>query len=320
MLRILVIFSLMLVIISQEILSQSPGYNIPARKKKEVKEKTVFVPDYEIMFSFSNHTSSAFFDKKGNLKTLLPDSTTYPGIPLEYTFDLKRYTFDLEFSYFATEKLTLTAKAPLTIYTLDEIFKEYIDPETGVYPRSTRSELRHTRVDYIGLSADYALFDKAFINRYTIDIHIPTGSRDGVSGDNSAFWNDGAFEFSPGFVVGVSSDKATIEVGAKYNYRAEDMTDRVISNINFALHTVPGTRFYGIIEGALNVNMNGHDIIEDVFDIRKMPWQDEYLDAGFGFKFVVEDHYIGDFSYKVRLAGRNAWNHAAYFINFGLRF
>jgi len=320
MLRNLVFFSFLFIFVSMEILSQSPGYNIPARKKKDVKEQTVFVPDYEVMFSFSYHTSSGFFNKDGKLITNLPDSTTFPDIPLRYTFDLRRYTFDLKFSYFATEKLTLTAKAPLTIYTLDEIFIEYNDPATGKYPRGLRSELRHTRVDYIGLSADYSLFDKEFINRYTVDIHIPTGTRYGVSGDNSEFWNDGAFEFTPGFLVGASSDKSTIEIGAKYNYRAEDMTDRVIGNINFALHTVPGTRFYGMVEGALNVNMKGHDIIEDVFDIRKMPWQDEYLDTGFGFMFVVEDHYIGDFNYKVRLAGRNAWNHAAYFINFGLRF
>ncbi|MBX3042997.1 MAG: hypothetical protein KIT33_01995 [Candidatus Kapabacteria bacterium] len=316
-----ILIILIVIIFSGNLWTQNQGYNVPSRQKKEIKEQKVFVPDFEFMFSYSYHTNSGFFDKDGKLITDLPDSTSFPGVPLRYTFDLRRHTFDLDFKYFATEKLTLIAKAPITHYTLDEIYIEYFDPNTLIsYPRGLRADFSHTRIDYIGLSAIYNLFDSKYINRYSAEIRIPTGTHDGVKNDPMEFWSDGALEITPGFIVGTSTEKLTFEIGAKYNYRGEDMTDRVIGNLNFALHTVPGTRFYGLIEGALNVNMKGHDVIEDIFDIRRMPWQDEYLDAGFGFKFVVEDHYIGDFSYRVRIVGRNAWNHAAYFINFGYRF
>lgn len=295
-------------------------YNVPSRKRPEIKEQKVFVPDYEFLFSFSYHTSSGFFNNDGELVTDLPDTTTFPDIPLRYTFDLRRYTFDFDFKYYATKKLTLTAKAPVTIYTLDEIFIEYIDPETGRYPRGLRRDLTHTRVDFIGLSASYALLDGKYINRFFAEVRIPTGTHDGVRNDPLELWSDGAFEFIPGVIFGTSSDKGTIELGAKYNYRGEDMTNRVIGNLNLALHTVPGTRFYGFFEGALNVSDDTDNLTENVFDVTKMPWRDEFLDVGFGFKFVIEDHYIGDFNYRIRLAGRNTFNHAAYFINFGIRF
>lgn len=321
MLRIFIFFGFVFLLLGTDIYSQQQGYNIPARKKREKKEQVVFVPDYELMFSFSYHTSSGFFDKDGDLITNLPDSLSVEGLTRIYTFDLKRYSFELDFKYFASEKLTLSARAPLTFYFLDEIFTEYIDYEKQVaYPREFKDQFSHVRVDFIGLSATYALFDAAFINRYFAEVRIPTGFVDGVRNDDREFWSDGALEITPGFVVGTSSDKVTLEVGAKYNYRAEDMTDRVMGNLNFALHTVPGTRFYGFLEGALNVGMGDNDIIEEVFNIRRMPWQDEYLDTGFGFKIAVDQQYLGDFSYRIRLAGRNAWNHAIYFINFGLRF
>jgi hypothetical protein len=250
--------------------------------------------------------------------TELPDSLVNPGITRFYTFDLKRYSFDFNLKYFMTKNISLQAQAPITIYNLKETYREFIDNVNQiVYEKELKDEFTHTRIDYIGLTANYALFDDSFINKYFMEVRIPTGNHDGVFTDNREFWSDGALEISPGFLVGTSSDKATVEFGARYNYRAEDMTDRLIGNLNFALHTVPGTRFYGTIEGAYNINGENDN---EVFDIRKMPWQDEYLDAGFGFKIVILQKYVGDFSYKIRLDGRNSWNQATYFITFGLRF
>lgn len=312
-------FVLLLVIIPSDLFAQKQGYNIPSRKKKNNQEQTLFVPDYELMLSFSYHNSSAYYDNEGNRISDLLDSITVEGLTRRYTFNLKRYMFDLGFKYFATEKLTLEAKAPLTFYKLDEIFSEFADIENQViYPSGFKSQLSHTRIDYLGLAASYSLFDDEFINRFFTEVRIPTGANDGVASDSQEFWSDGALEIIPGFVVGASTDKFTIDIGAKYNYRAEDMTDRIMGNLNFALHTVPGTRFYGFIEGAYNIESNKNENI--VFDIRKMPWQDEYLDVGFGFQIVVSQRYIGDFSYIVRLDGKNAWNKAAYFINFGIKF
>jgi hypothetical protein len=323
MFRYLTVSIVLFTFISSNIFCQSPGYNVPSRKVKEEKNQEILIPKFEFLFSFSNHTSSAFFDKDKSLITELKDWTTFPGVQRKYTFNLKRYSFDLDFKYFATDKLTLQAKVPFTIYNLDETFKEHYERDkldsTKLikYIKELRGEFSHSRIDFIALAADYALSNDAFINKYFLEVRIPTGTTNGVINDPQEFWSDGAFEIIPGFLVGTSTDKFTIEAGAKYNYCAEDMTDRVIGNLNFALHTVPGTRFYGFLEGAYNVS-GGDNQLE--FDIRKMPWQDEYLDIGFGFKFVIEQSYIADFSYRIRLDGQNAWNRAAYYITFGYRF
>jgi len=312
------LFIIFLLISCEFLISQNQPYNVPSRKKKEVKESPIFIPDFEAQLSFSYHTSSGFFDKNGKLVSDLPDTVSFPGVPRQYTFDLNRYTFDFDFKYFATSDITLNARFPVTFYFLDEIFLEYLDIENQKrYMREYKERLSHTRIDYFGLTAMYSLSDSKFINKYFAEIRIPSGNHDGIRNDTRELWSDGALEFLPGFLVGFATDKATVEIGAKYNYRGEDMTDRVMGNLNMALHTVPGTRFYGFVEACYNVT-EGDDNYE--FNIRQMPWQDEYLDAGVGFKFVVEQLYIGDFSYRIRIDGKNAWNHAAYFINFGYRF
>lgn len=317
--KIYLYFLLFVAFISSDLIAQNQGYNVPSRKKKTTKEQAPFEADFELMLSFSYHTSSAYYNKNGDRVSDLLDSTTVEGLTRRFTFNLNRYMFDLGIKYFATDKLTLEAKAPLTFYKLDEIFTEFADIENQViYPKEFRAQLSHTRVDYLGLSASYSLFEGDFINRYFAEVRIPTGQNNGVANDSQEFWSDGALEIIPGFVVGASTDKYTIEVGAKYDYRGEDMTNRVMGNLNFSLHTVPGTKFYGFVEGAYNVGMGNNDIINEVFNIRKMPWQDEYLDVGFGFKIIMSQQYIGDFSYRVRLDGRNAWNQSAYFINFGV--
>jgi hypothetical protein len=318
MTRYFAIILLIIVVFSSDIFCQSPGYNVPSRKKKEEKEQINFTPDFEFMLSFAYQMSSAYYDSGKNLVTDLLDSVTIPGITRTYTFNLKRYTFDFKLDYFATKDLKITAKAPLTFYYLDEIFLEYIDTVNLIrYMRGNKEQLTHTRIDYIGLSSTYSLFDSTFINRYSAEIRIPTGSTSGVYNDPQKLWSDGAFEFLTGLSIGYSGEKSTIEIGARYNYRAEDMTDRILGNLYFNLHSVPDTKFYGFVEGAYNIS-GANDNTK--FNIRQMPWQDEYLDAGFGFEILVSKRYLGDFNYRIRLDGKNAWNQATYFINFAYRF
>ncbi|MDX9791065.1 MAG: hypothetical protein WC313_06110 [Candidatus Kapaibacterium sp.] len=322
MFKKITIICIVLTAISFEVISQTPGYNVPSRKRKEVKEEVLFIPDHEVIFSFSYHTSSAYFNNDGKLVTDLPetDTTLFPGVPRIYTFDLKRYSFELSYKYFASKQLNFGARLPFTIYNLDEMYTEYIDAiNERLYSRDYRRRLSHSRVDFLGFNTEFKLLDSGFINKYTMEVRIPTGFNDGVKDDPMEFWSDGALELLPGFLVGYSNSKFTAELGAKFNYRGEDMTDRVIGNLNFALHSVPGTRLQGFVEGAMNVNMKGHDTDKEVFDLTKMPWQDEYLDAGFGFNINFYKNYISEFSYIVRIAGKNAWNRAAYFITFSLQ-
>lgn len=308
---------LMLFFISSSLLyNQNQNYNVPSKKKIEKKEEIDFSPEFEFLFTFSYCAASGFYDNNKNFITKLKDTTKFPGIDREFSFLLKKYTFETEFVYNISDDWSLSLYAPFTSHYLDETFIEYLDTvKMEKYLKERRAEYSLSHLDYLGLTATYSLFDDAFINKYFTSFKIPTSSIFNTDAEE-VFWGNEAFEFFTGFIVGYSGEKSTIELETQYNYRDGD-SDRLIASLIFTLHTVPDTKFYGFVESAYNIAKIDKDY---KFDIHLMPAQDEYFDVGFGFEFIYDNHYLGDFNYRIRLDGRNTWNEIVYFMKFSYRF
>lgn len=220
----------------------------------------------------------------------------------QYTFDYHSYSFGLKAEYSILDEVAVFAKLPFIYHTLDERWASDYDDVL----RQDKAGYSHTRLDYFGLGARFKIFSFGLYSWSNIELKIPSGFHNGVLNDtDNNFWSDGALEFTPSLFLGYDFSKSWIEAGASYNFRDEELTDRILVRAEAGVKTVESSALYLTFDYASNIDMYDEEL---EFNIYKIPVQDEFMSFGGGIYILFDDVLETELSYKVDLKGKNSWS------------
>jgi hypothetical protein len=280
------------------------------------KDTTNFEYKYEIGLKYEKRAASSYYDKDGESVTELPDQgyqfrDELIGIlpddfTRNYSFTIDQHLVELSAKYHINDKWLSYLYLPFTYTTLEEEYvSQYYNTDSAFYNFQNFDKNNYSlmQLEYIRLGTSYKLLDGNFNISGIAEVLVPAGFDNSIINDDNDFLSDNAFEVLTGIDIGLKGKKLSLNIASKYNYRGEELEDRIIFNANLSLSTVEQTAIMLLADYYKPFNVN--DEIE--FDILETPLQEEILDLGVGFWIIFEDKYVTEFQYKLRLAGVHTW-------------
>ncbi|MGE5479282.1 MAG: hypothetical protein ACM3U1_02525 [Chloroflexota bacterium] len=267
---------------------------------------------WNIRLDYHSENSSKFFDGKGVSQ---PRMKEYLAVTNEggevIRIDTNQYTLK-----FGRDVLALNAslvpgeESPWSFYarleaSYNSLLEQYLFDRFS--NRKTRADFSFFKADYFALGADYNFADR-FSDKFQYGLmteaRTPFGFHDGILDDSTyQFLADGAFEALGGAFLQLYSGKWDWKFSTLYNWRGEDFKDQLLFGFRGRASSVPGTHITLEVNAAKALASIPSDI---VFDPRKYPLAEDWLDFGFGFDIGNPEINAG-FLYSLRLIGRNAW-------------
>jgi len=307
----LLIFMLLL-FITTDIIAQSNTYNVPSKEKGNDKIYNTYLldRDLKIGLSVSKLNSSSYFDIGGNTVTMFLDSSYLGKYNRLYTIEFEKLTFDLFVKKKVTEDFLVEVKVPISSYSLNERYLEIYDSiNVQTIPREDKANLSLFIVDYVEAKGIYKLLKGKFDLDFGLTFRLPLGSENGVARNNMEFWSDNAIELLPEVKFGVNFEKFNFGLKVAYNYRTEDLKDRLITSFQAGLYSIPDSYITASFEWANSLTSFDNAL---PFDLRKEPNMEDYFDSNVLFGLLLSEDIGVDFSYKIRLLGKNSWNYFGY--------
>jgi hypothetical protein len=313
---------LFLVLFTSFVYAQKREYNTPASVKKNTDYLSIlkFGDKYCLSLRYSSFSSSAYYDYNSTLITQLSDSTLFAkdSIISNYNFEFIQTEISLIFEKYFSDDIKLKIELPFSNYSLNEKYINFYDTISKQrFSDINKADYSLFRLDNILAGGEYGERFGFFKPTAKLYFKIPTGSENGVFLNNRDFLSDGDFEILPGLDLYFYFKKAMIKIGSTYNFRTEDLKDRLITTFEGNIFSVPGTQLGA--EFTYVQNIKGFDTA-NVFNIHKYPYSENYCEAGINFGIDIGADFIGSFSYKIRLFGTNSWNIAMYNIAFKYKF
>ncbi len=319
--------------------------NLSAKKKKS-KEKTKFTVD----FGFHVGNASSYYAVNGNLISEMKRDSAYSfqnygdsltNMRTTYIYDMKYYTFDLQFKYDFTDNLSVYLKLPYSMYNyVESDLLEYTDSTKsggGTYNRTKESarftvaDLSLSQFDYYGIGFNYVITNTEYYSEVNFEYRLPPGSHKGVFDDPGyKMLSDGANEFLAGFKVGYISPNTNLSANVRYNYRDEEFVDQLIVNTVFGFSKVEDTElrvkldYISSLSGFDNVRFlfppKGSSSQEVYLNLRQSVVQEDYLSIGIAFWAEFFNNIENEFSYSVRLFGTNTRNQGIFSVVTSFKF
>ncbi|MFP4529581.1 MAG: hypothetical protein ACLFQX_13625 [Candidatus Kapaibacterium sp.] len=265
---------------------------------------------FRMSLMYNSRQGSSFYNMEGNIKTSLTE-TDDEGVERDYTFDFSKYSIGLSAEYRPGKHVSIYTEIPFAFYGLTEKFMMESD-----LSRQVRAELSLSRFDYFALGFVHRLYSGKSQIFSVLELRIPPGFDESLLNDpDYEFLSDGAFEIYAGSMFRADLDKVRLQTRILYNYRAEEFSDRVIISTSAGLVSVEDTELKVTADIVQSLSSFGD---APAFDPRETVTQSNFVAAGFGFDWLLSEKYLANFSYKVRLSGKNAWNFGTLFLSIGV--
>lgn len=294
------------------LLSQSNTYNVPSREiGKNIKYDTYFNKrDLSFGLKMSKVNASSYFDKEGYTISTFLDTAYLGQYDRFYNIELEKLTFDLFANKRFGEKFSLEFRLPISYYTLDEVYAELYDTVNNqTLPKENKANFSLFIIDYLESKAIYSLMEGTFDFDLAMTFRLPFGSENGVAINSRGFWSDNAIELLPEFRFGVNMEKFNFGLGLAYNIRGEDLEDRLMTRFYIGLYSIPDSYISANFEWANSLVSFDQAV---PFNVRKEPNVEDYFETNILFGVLLTDDIGLDFSYKIRLLGKNSWNYFGY--------
>jgi len=266
---------------------------------------------------------SSFFNLEGKVRT---EKELPYNKDKKYIFNLTEYIYGARAEYAVSDNFALSLSIPLNYSKLIEkadttvisINNQVSPPDTSTETyRKTIGEYSLFQPEYFGIGARYKLYSKKIQAAWLFEGRIPPGFHRGIHDDpDYEFLSDGAFEALTGFSLNVKFKKSWLETAILYNYRDEELSDQFIFHTQFGVSTVPGSKLLGFVNFIQSMDSFEHAV---KFDPKETTLQKNLFNLGFMFQLFFSENLYGEFSYKVNLLGKNAWNLGGFLIGAGAR-
>ncbi len=274
------------------------------------------------MFGGKN-AGSSYFNLEGKLRT----EKKLPYDPdKKYIFNLTEYVYGARAEYAVNDNFAFSLSIPLKYSklikkadtTIVTVNNQVSPPDTSTESyRKTIGEYSLFQPEYFAIGAKYKLYSKKIQAAWLFEARIPPGFHRGIHDDpDYEFLSDGAFEAITGFSLNAKFQKSWLETAVLYNYRDEELVDQFIFHTQFGVSTVPGSKLLGFVNFIRSTG-SFEDAVE--FDPKETILQKNLFNLGFMFQLFFTENLYGEFSYKVNLLGKNAWNLGGFLIGAGAR-
>lgn len=271
---------------------------------------------------FTYTTASAFFDINGKQKAAVKVFREGEGIKdsVDQNYEYRKYTFGIRADYLLSEQFMLFAEMPFSFHTLSEsqTYHYFFDSVNYTRVREVLPSHSTNRLDYLAIGGKYFLANsQTFISQLILEGRIPSGFQKGIYSDTTQFLSDGAFECLAGGVIGLNFRTLSFRASALYNWRDEELEPRMLIDAKIGLRTVPGSE--------LSVNLNIAQSLTSFdgarpFNPRETISQENYINLGFGFWFLITKDIFFETSYQVTIDGRNTHSLGEFRISAGTAF
>jgi len=300
--------------------AQNSDYNVPKRERGIRSPYNSFLQksDYRISLYFSKTSASSFFDQQSNSINGFTDTVYLGKYSRDFTFNFMKHTLNVKGEKLIDSTILLFANVPISNYSLDELYKEFYDSSSSVtLPRQDKAKYNLLIIDYLELGIEYAVLKGLFEVEFGASTKIPFGSENGVAKNSREFWSDNAFEILSGIKSSFNSEKYQINLSSYYNYRGEDLKNRIITQLSAGIFTIPDSYIGAGVEWALSLSNLSEAF---PFDIHHEPDMEEYIDDNVKFGLLINENLGTEIGYRVRLTGKNSWDYSGYKIIFFINF
>lgn len=294
------------------IFSQSTNYNIPKKdiNKEQIYNTYLLEKDTKFGISFAKVNASSYFDLDGNIVATFIDTNYLNQYNRLYTIEFEQITFDFNVKQKITNNLSLQVNVPISKYTLNERYSEFYDStNAATLPKQDKANLSLLMVDYINTQGIYQILEGVYELNILCTLNMPLGNQDGVARNRSDFWSDYAIEILPEINFGLNFEKFHLDASMGYVVRSEDLKDLLLTKLNIGLYSIPDTYISANIEWANSLVSFDNAL---PFISRKEPNMENYLQSEFLFGILLNENISADFSYRIKLLGKNSWNYFGY--------
>jgi hypothetical protein len=292
-------------------------------------DTTKFEYRYEIGIKYEKRAASSFYDQNGNdiselddpdypfndiLKDVLPDD-----FMRQYTTDFDQHVLNVSAKYHINKKWNAYLSIPVVYTTIEEKYRTQTyntDTTTFQMPRFDKANFDLLQIEHFRIGTKYNLLDGFFKVNGVAELFIPAGFDNSILDDDNDILSDNAFEVLSGFELGLKGENLSLMLGSFYNWRDEELKDRIIFNANLSLTTVEETALMFLADYIMPFSQDD----SYMFDPRETPIQEEIFDMGMGFWIVFNKRYKAEFEYKVRLAGTHTWRRNMFNATINYRF
>jgi len=308
----LIIFFILILVNVVGMLAQSNTYNVPKkeREKDQIHNTYLLDNDLKIGLSVSKINTSSYFDLEGNTVAMFLDSNYLGQYDRLYTISLEKLSFEIFAKKKISEDFLIEVKVPVSNYSLNERYLELYDSiNIQTLPKEDKANFSLFIVDYLETRGIYKFLKGQYDLDFGLTFRLPFGSENGVARNSRDFWSDNAIELLPEVKFGVNFEKFNLALKVAYNYRTEDLKDRLITSFQAGLYSIPESYISANIEWANSLTSFDNAL---PFEVRKEPNMENYLETNILFGLFLSDDLGVDFSYKIRLLGKNSWNYFGY--------
>ena len=249
-------------------------------------------------------TASSYFDVDENkIISLKDESYKFDTLHCvnDYTLELTKKIIDFSCEYSLSNELIVYGKLPISFNSLDEVYQY----DYCAHTKYEKAKYSLTHVEYLGIGAKYELFNRKSYGFLVLEGRIPPGFKNGVTDTSeNVFLSDGAFELRTGLGFGLNSEKFILESYLGYNYRDEEFADELVIKTEAGIKTVQDTKLSVTGEYVTSIKSYKNAI---PLIINRPVIQEDYLSIGFEFGILFSSTFYFDFSYNLRLYGKNSW-------------
>jgi hypothetical protein len=236
------------------------------------------------------------------------------AINKKFTFTIVQYVADFKLKYSITDKLDVFLAMPLRYANLTES----IDTSIKIYDSfgdSTITSKKKTIADftifepqYYSVGMDYLIKNSNTYGGINLELRVPKGSHQGTQNNsNYEFLSDGAFEFICGMFTGMRYKKSILETSIKYNYRAEDLSDRLLIHSEYNFSSIENTWIGCFID--YSDCLSSFKNVVPVNPRRETP-NETVLAIGAKFGITVIEKFRSDIYYKLNVKSKYSVNYS----------
>ncbi|HRP02520.1 MAG TPA: hypothetical protein PLE30_07730 [Candidatus Kapabacteria bacterium] len=296
--------------------SQSNTYNTPKREFKNEKQNNTYLldNDTQIGITMTKLNASSYFDMDNNIVTTLVDTNYMNKYDRIYTFELEQLTLMLSAQQKIFDNLMLQMNLPISHYSLNEKYGTFYDSTSKTtLPKQDKANYSLFVFDYLETNAIYSIFQGQFDASLSLAFRLPFGGEYGVARNQGEFWSNNSIELQPNMNFAMNFEKFNVALSLGYNHRTEDLKDEFISELQIGLYSIPDTYISANLKWATPIISFDNAL---PFSIRNEPNMENYLQADVLCGVLLSEDIGINFSYTIKLLGRNSWNYYGY--NVGL--
>ncbi|MDR0926738.1 MAG: hypothetical protein LBO69_03095 [Ignavibacteria bacterium] len=274
---------------------------------------------FDFRLEYRSNVASMRYDKDGTEildDTLLFTDSSEVEHKYPYTTDLSQYIFNLNVGYIGIKNLSIYANMPIIHTNILEKFRY----DTAVSQRYERNNVSKTYIDGVHLNAAYRfdfnyvdvnLLGGLFLPFYNYDKN--TDSLD-LPINNKSIELGKAFETKIGAIIDVNIKPVRLSLGAVFNQRSEDFTNRMLYNFRAGLNSVANTEIYANLTYCSPIGDYEEKYKATYW--RQVLWE-RYLNIDIGFSMYFSESIYANVAYAVKLLGENSIATRQFSINLG---